>query len=641
MMPYSDKSRYFLFLAVLSGLLGMVMWLQAATPIFVRPGGNDTLCDGTVNVDYSAGVAPDCAVAAIQKGIDLVDAGGEVQVAAGIYTETITLNKSLTLLGPQADVDPRTTAALRTPGSANEAVLDGNGVAHAVNLAADNITINGLEVTNCSNDCINLLASPQHNNIVIKYVILHNIADEAIQLRNSLDSILDHNLAFNVAGDGFTMSNSLTRNATITNNEVYASSSPDAAIQIDEGGGIVRVENNYIHDNQSGAGISSYHPAPGDVSNPTEIYVRNNVIQNNQFSSTSSRVYRHGDAITMYRFATATGPDDKLVIEGNQIENNTGVFGTETTGHGVTVIHASSLFFAPTTVQSNMIRSNSGFGVFVSFPADKPVTILDNALSGNGQGGVFVNHPDVTVKGNDIEASPVAFWQESGSLTAYANNVLTYTTAVSATIGVTQTLSHNWWGRYDGAIPTGLDAAEWQARLGAPVAAWVDGEGSAALNDSGNGGQVQLSGGTGTAVVVSYGRAASAVDAPFGNGIIGHVNNTCSDFYDFFTVGGSGTWTAQIPLDSEAAHPGCGSTLSNQKAYWIPAGTDYGAVCSPVGNTSCWPSVTPARISTNGQTLQVNNLTVPELGGTPFVAGDSYGFSPTPYVRLLPVVFKN
>ena len=68
--------------------------VKAAAPIYVQPGGDDTLCDGTVAADYSVGVAPACAVKTIQRGIDLVDAGGTVFVAAGTYAENITYTTS-------------------------------------------------------------------------------------------------------------------------------------------------------------------------------------------------------------------------------------------------------------------------------------------------------------------------------------------------------------------------------------------------------------------------------------------------------------------------------------------------------------------------------------------------------------------
>jgi hypothetical protein len=72
--------------------------VNAATPIFVQPGGDDVLCDGTVPVDYSVGLTA-CAVKTIQQGIDLVDPGGAVNVAAGTYVENIVVDKPAVISG--------------------------------------------------------------------------------------------------------------------------------------------------------------------------------------------------------------------------------------------------------------------------------------------------------------------------------------------------------------------------------------------------------------------------------------------------------------------------------------------------------------------------------------------------------------
>lgn len=70
-----------------------------AATIYVRPAGDDSLCDGTVDVDYAAGIAPSCAVKTIQKGIDVVDSAGVVHIAASTYTENIRANKPVELAG--------------------------------------------------------------------------------------------------------------------------------------------------------------------------------------------------------------------------------------------------------------------------------------------------------------------------------------------------------------------------------------------------------------------------------------------------------------------------------------------------------------------------------------------------------------
>ena len=53
----------------------------AATPIYIRPDGDDTSCNGEYNAPVSA--APNCAIQTINRGISLVDPGGTVYVDTG------------------------------------------------------------------------------------------------------------------------------------------------------------------------------------------------------------------------------------------------------------------------------------------------------------------------------------------------------------------------------------------------------------------------------------------------------------------------------------------------------------------------------------------------------------------------------
>jgi hypothetical protein len=74
-------------LIMVLSLFAFVQAAQAATPIYVRPGGDDVNCNGTADVDYSGSGGPGlaCAVQTIHQGIALVDAGGTVNVADGTY----------------------------------------------------------------------------------------------------------------------------------------------------------------------------------------------------------------------------------------------------------------------------------------------------------------------------------------------------------------------------------------------------------------------------------------------------------------------------------------------------------------------------------------------------------------------------
>lgn len=223
------------------------------------------------------------------------------------------------------------------------------------------------------------------------------------------------------------------------------------------------------------------------------------------------------------------------------------------------------------------------------------------------------------IKGNRFAGNLTVFAQSSGTLLAYANNIEGFNTALDHS-GGSPHLKHNWWGAYSGPAPVGLDAAAWAARLGAPMQSWAEGSGSASL------GAAQLSGGSGTAVVVSHGRDHH----PFGSGISANPADLCSDYYDFFTVNASGLWRVATPVDDNAA---CNQrALAALRLYWIPDIT----ACGPSGNNACWQL--RLGVTAEGQTLAAAGLSVADLGGTPFAAGSSEGGGST--AVYLPVVLK-
>jgi LPXTG-site transpeptidase (sortase) family protein len=119
--------------------------VHAQSTVFVRVGGSDADCNGTVNVDHSAGVEPNCAFATIQHAVDTVNPGGTVHVASGTYNENnIRITQSVTLIG-----DPGDTSEPGGEGPGPDApVVDGGGAANVpmVDILADDVTIQGFQI---------------------------------------------------------------------------------------------------------------------------------------------------------------------------------------------------------------------------------------------------------------------------------------------------------------------------------------------------------------------------------------------------------------------------------------------------------------------------------------------------------------
>ncbi len=131
-----------LLFGLLLGIMGGVSTAWAATPIYVRPDGDDVNCDGTVNIPYpGGGPGQSCAVQTVQRGIDLVDVGGTVQIAAGVYTETIQIDKHLSLRGAGSGSDPTGNTILRSSTGSAVITLRASGAS-----AADPILLQSLRV---------------------------------------------------------------------------------------------------------------------------------------------------------------------------------------------------------------------------------------------------------------------------------------------------------------------------------------------------------------------------------------------------------------------------------------------------------------------------------------------------------------
>src|SRR5262249_46239921 len=79
----------------------------------------------------------------IQAGVDAASVGSTVGVLAGTYPESVTVNKTVTILGAQNGVNPSTG---RTAGDSAEAVVQATG-GNAFTVSAPNVTIDGFSIT--------------------------------------------------------------------------------------------------------------------------------------------------------------------------------------------------------------------------------------------------------------------------------------------------------------------------------------------------------------------------------------------------------------------------------------------------------------------------------------------------------------
>ncbi|HOU13524.1 MAG TPA: hypothetical protein PKZ84_10440 [Anaerolineae bacterium] len=128
--PARRLAQVFLIAALGLALLWLTMQAQPAKAdpslIYVRTDGSNTLCNGEYDAPSTA--APNCAVRTVRQGIISVTVGGTVIVRPGIYQQTNTINKALTLLAGGA-------VTITAPAASTNSIL--------LNVTANDVTIDG------------------------------------------------------------------------------------------------------------------------------------------------------------------------------------------------------------------------------------------------------------------------------------------------------------------------------------------------------------------------------------------------------------------------------------------------------------------------------------------------------------------
>ena len=170
----------------------------------------------------------------IQDGVDAVAIGGTVYVGPGTYDSTveifpITIDKSVTLLGAQANVDPRPSQGGR---NGEESIIDADETSSPALqiVSASNVEINGFTITGGTGDMVE--ESGHANNLLFRYNILYDdlasAGDEAIQIKYSDGVVIEYNYAYNIAQDAFNLSSS--SNGVVRYNQAHDIYSENAAI---------------------------------------------------------------------------------------------------------------------------------------------------------------------------------------------------------------------------------------------------------------------------------------------------------------------------------------------------------------------------------------------------------------------------
>ncbi len=344
------------------------------------------------------------AFANIQDAIDAVNPRGNVYVAAGHYVidSTITTNKSVNLIGAQADNDPRTEAGLRTAGDANESVIDGNGlVDNLIDLSFGVITINGFEFRESTDAAVH---SDHTGNATISNNIIHDSDNYGIEIISpAFTTTIQNNLIFNTGNDGITAT-SRHGIPQILDNELHNITASIAAIHVYDSNSAL-IDGNIVRDVLAGDGIRAGNITPGTGGFGGSTTITNNTVYNIA-----------GDGIASY------GEAQRFYF--NEVYNTSGPNGG---------IYATRV--ASTNIQNNYVHDNV-YGISVG--SGDWIRLDNNTLENNSSGHVLI---DSSFGGNG-ELFSIYYSSFDTNSQAIINNC----------IALTAPISLNWFGTTDLSI---------------------------------------------------------------------------------------------------------------------------------------------------------------------------------------------
>ena len=417
----------------------------------------------------------------IQEGINAVAATGSVHVAAGTYTEDLTISKAMDLLGPNAATDPntgtRTAEAIVHPATSNP---DPATCSILLYLSTSDITIrgftfdgdnpainSGVTVGTADVDACEILAGYEGmGNIVVENNILRNSSYSGIDFYNYTNTAatsgnyIRHNLVENVGtatfgyGIGILVYNNFY--ADITNNVL-----DNVRVGIQTGnfhqanpGTTGSITHNEIHSWRLGIFHNLWY------SNASNIPVTDNVID---VIENANATRWAGIAFTSFSVPATLGPNTISATDVTQ----------QTVGYMVWNDYlASGLSITGGTV------TGADYGVWVNNYAgyssnanNTSITVDNVTVSGASLAGIYVqddplnsNNTTVqaTILNSPISNSTVGVLVEGSdaSATGSCNQISGNTDGVNNTTSMVLNFEKNWWGDVTGPSGAGPGAGD-------------------------------------------------------------------------------------------------------------------------------------------------------------------------------------